>query len=289
MVMVALLCVGCSEPTLSPTDGGGGGDGGADGAIGPACPLAANTSATAVTSPSSCAVLSRDTSSCQAQRASDGLSGFWLKLSCRVTLSVAATTITATSDGQPDYTSNYFAKTHACWENYTSAVQNPNTIAQKNHVLQFPRTPDTATQKMTGAIVGLALNGVPIFGNFAAPGDDIFREAMTFDRCGAHPQMAGTYHYHSEPYSISYDDDRFVGVMRDGYPIYGRKDSDGSLPTLDTAGGHTSVTPDSPGNAVYHYHVNEQTSTTAGTAGQKQWFLTTGTYHGTPAACAACN
>ncbi len=77
--------------------------------------------------------------------------------------------------------------------------------------------------------------------------------------------------------------------MRDGYPIYGRKDSDGSLPTLDGAGGHTSVTPDSPSTAVYHYHVNEQTSTTAGTAGQKQWFLTTGTYHGTPAACAACN
>jgi len=171
---------------------------------------------------------------------------------------------------------------------YSSSVQNPNTIAQQSHSLALPRTPDSVTQPMTGAIVGIALNGVPIFGNFAAPGDDIFLEAMTFDRCGAHPQMTGVYHYHSEPLSISYDDARFIGVMRDGYPIYGRKDMDGSLPTLDAAGGHTGTTSHSSSTPVYHYHVNEQTSTTPGTAGRKQWFLTTGTYHGTPGACANC-
>jgi len=37
--------------------------------------------------------------------------------------------------------------------------------------------------------------------------------------------------------------------------------------------------------AVYHYHLNEQTSTNAGTSGQKQWFLTTGTFRGSPGAC----
>ncbi len=252
------------------------------------CPLTAATSATAVVSPSACAVRERDTSACRAQRTAAGLSSFWLAFSCRVTLTAGAAAITAAADGQPDYASNYFPKTHACWEDYTASVQNPNTIAAKSYAIPFPSAPSGAPEKMTGAIVGLALNGVPIFANFAAPGDDIFREAMTFDRCAAHPQMTGAYHYHSEPYAISYDDSRFIGVMRDGYPIYGRKDADGAQPLLDAAGGHTGVTADSPTSAVYHYHVNEQTSTTAGTNGQKQWFLTTGTYHATPAACASC-
>jgi hypothetical protein len=126
------------------------------------------------------------------------------------------------------------------------------------------------------------VNGVAIFGNFAAPGDDIFTEAETFDRCAGHPQQAGQYHYHSEPYAISYDDDRFVGVLADGYPVYGRRDVDGSIPEVDEDGGHMGTTPDSPDTAVYHYHVHEETSATPGTAGQKQWFITTGQYHGTP-------
>ena len=138
-------------------------------------------------------------------------------------------------------------------------------------------------------MIGLTISGVPIFGNFAAPGDDIYRESMTFDRCGAHPENTGNYHYHAEPYAISYNDSNFVGVMRDGFPIYGRLDKDGSKPTVDAYGGHTGTTPDSPGTPVYHYHVNEQTSTSPGTQGQKQWFLTTGQFRGTPAPCTTCN
>ena len=196
----------------------------------------------------------------------------------------------AQADGQPDYKSFYFATTHACYEQYSGATRNPNNLTAQNYIVNFPVTPSTLPQSMARtAVVGLALNGVPIFGNFAAPGDDIFTEARTFDRCGAHPQNIGKYHYHSEPYALSYDDSNFVGVMRDGYPIYGRKDEDGSAPTLDAYGGHTGVTADSSALPVYHYHVNEQTSTQTGTKGQKQWFLTTGTFRGTPAPCAYCN
>jgi hypothetical protein len=198
--------------------------------------------------------------------------------------------VKAAADGQPDYLSNYFAASDPCHENYTGAIQNPNQIAVKNYVVEFPQTPDMTTQKMMVAIVGLAVNGVPIFGDFAAPGDDIYQEAKTFDRCGGHPQMTGGYHYHSEPYAITDDDDGFVGVMRDGYPIYGRKDQDGTYPAdLDVAGGHTGTTIDSPSTGVYHYHVNEQTSTNPQSAGQKQWFITTGTFRGTPAPCGSCN
>ena len=129
----------------------------------------------------------------------------------------------------------------------------------------------------------MAVNGVAIFDDQAAPGDDIFKEASSFDQCQGHPQQQGVYHYHGEPWAITHDDDRFVGVLRDGNPVYGRRDPDGTVPSsLDASGGHTGVTTDSPSTPVYHYHVNLQTSTASGTAGEQQWFLTTGQYHNAP-------
>lgn len=271
---------GCGTPTTTTADMSPG-----------QCLQTAATTATATVNTAGCAVLTRDTSACDAERKAAGFSGYWLKFSCRVKLSkVGGGTmyVQAEADGVPDYKSNYFAKTDPCYEAYTGGVQNPNQLAKKSYVVQFPVAPNMTSQVMMGAVVGLAINGVPVFGNFAAPGDDIFKEAMTFDRCGAHPTPTSAYHYHSEPYPISQNDANFIGVMRDGYPIYGRKDPDGSLPTLDATGGHSSVTIDSPTVPVYHYHVNEQTSTMAGTAGQKQWFLTKGSFRGTPAPCSTC-
>lgn len=255
------------------------------------CQLTANTSATTTTSPTGCKVLSRDTSSCTDARKAQGFSGFWLKFSCRVTLGMASDAggqvITAASDNLPDYTSFYFPKTDACYATYSGSIHNPNEIASRNQVIRFPVSPNMTSQSAGGGVIGVALNGVVLFANNAAPGDDIFLEAMTFDQCGAHPEMRGTYHYHSEPYAISYDDANFIGVMRDGYPIYGRRDADGSMPTLDTFGGHTGTTADST-TAVYHYHVNEQTSTSSRSLGQKQWFLSKGSFRGTPASCPGC-
>ena len=269
---------------------GGGGGGGTTTTTTTTCTLTANTTASATVNANGCAVLVRDTSACNGSRTAQGLTGYWLKFSCRVTLTKSGNDVVAVADGLPDTKSNYFATTDPCYDDFTANTQNPNSISSQSYTITFPGSPTTSSQTMNGtAVVGLALNGVPIFGNFAAPGDDIFEEAQTFDRCGAHPQNTGKYHYHSEPYSITQDDFNFVGVMRDGYPIYGRRDPDGTLPTLDTFGGHTGFTVDSPSVAVYHYHVNLQTSTNPGTLGQQQWFLTTGTFRGTPGACTGCN
>lgn len=296
---IGLLGAACgggddTKGSSGATSGAGGGASTSSGAGGAdACALAESTTPTDEVNPAGCHVLGRDASACEDARAAQGLSGFWLAFSCRVTLTKTsdggASVVKAESDGQPDYRSNYFPAGDACHEDYTGAIQNPNQIAAKSYSVEFPLSPDTTSSKMMGAVVGMAVNGVPIFANFAAPGDDIYQEAMTFDRCGGHPQMSGAYHYHSEPYAITYDDANLVGVLRDGYPLYGRKDADGTYPQLDEFGGHTGTTPDSPDTPVYHYHVNEQTSTNPMTAGEKQWFLTTGTYRGTPAACSTCN
>lgn len=279
---------GTSSSTTASSSGGGTTSSTSTGS-GDTCTLDDDTTPTSTVSDSGCHVLDRDTAACKDARTAAGLSGFWLNFSCRVTLSVASGYVKAAFDGQPDYLSNYFQTSNPCHESYTGAIQNPNLIAPQTSVVEFPLTSDMSAGPMMSAIVGVALNGIPIFGDFAAPGDDIYQEAKTFDRCGGHPQMTGVYHYHAEPYSLSNDDDRFIGVMRDGYPIYGRKDADGSMPSLDAYGGHTGTTPDSPSSPVYHYHVNQQTSTNPMSAGQKQWFITTGKYRGTPAPCGSCN
>jgi hypothetical protein len=253
------------------------------------CALAANTYASGMTNPAGCNVLLRDATACAEQRSALGLSGFWLRFSCSVNLGISGQNVTVSSDGLPDYRSNYFTNAHACHENYTAAgvIQNPNLIAVQSLAVQFPRSPNQTSSPMMGAVVGIAANGVAIFGNFAAPNDDIYQEAMTFDRCGAHPQGQGMYHYHSEPYAISYDDGNFVGVLRDGHPVYGRRDPDNTYPAdLDGYGGHSGATIDSA-TPVYHYHVNQQTNPK--NAGQKQWFITKGSYRGSAnAPCTGC-
>ena len=136
--------------------------------------------------------------------------------------------------------------------------------------------------------MGVGLNGVPLFSNNAAPPDDIYLEVRTFDRCGAHPTNTGAYHYHSEPYSITYDDSNFIGVLRDGYPVYGRREPDGvTLPTLDSFGGHTAPTIDSA-TPVYHYHLSLQTSDASTSAGTQAWFIMTGRFRGSILPCASC-
>ncbi len=254
------------------------------------CTLTDNTTATSTVT-GGCALLTRDASSCKAARVAAGLSGAWLKFSCRVSLSVSSTNVVAVSDSQPDYKSNYFATTNACYTAYTPVTNfpDPSLISAWALSMKIPMTPGGTSQAMSGmygGVEGMALNGVELLDNHAGGTDDIYNEVTTFDQCQGHPNRGG-YHYHTEPYSISYNDSNLVGVMRDGSFLYGRLDADGSTPTLDSYGGHTGTTADST-TAVYHYHINKQTSTTAGTAGQTAYFLTTGTFAHTPGSCTGC-
>ena len=38
------------------------------------------------------------------------------------------------------------------------------------------------------------------------------------------------YHYHCEGDYLTTDDAKLIGFLRDGFPVYGRKDMDGSCP-----------------------------------------------------------
>ena len=57
------------------------------------------------------------------------------------------------------------------------------------------------------------------------------------------------YHYHLESSDVpentvlSHDDSELIGIMQDGFLLYGRRDMDGSYPTdLDESGGQVGDT-----------------------------------------------
>jgi len=258
------------------------------------------------TKPGTCAQQKSDTSSCQAARAALGLSGNWLAFSCNVVEGLAtssqaaaaslasATYVTLTMADLPDYTSNYYPTTgsydfpaysdtvtgtfDSLYSAFSTDFPDPNSIAAHTITLYAPLAPQAAaseSQSMggpNGGVEGMTLNGVGIFDSAAGGTDNIFAEAGSFDQCGGHPDNTSTYHYHAEPYSISYDDDRLIGVMRDGFFIYGRQDADGSTPgtlaaqqaagagstnLLYVYGGHTGAAPAMSDTSAFHYHLTE--------------------------------
>lgn len=257
--------------------------------------IASYTTATA-TANNSCYLNTIDTTSCQSARTTLGLSGEWLKFSCNVVLGLvgsdgttpvtsysSASYITVTFVDLPDYSSYYYPSsgTYSFTANsltvggsystlrntsVTPTYNDPNTIAKQSVTMNIPKTPgSTGTTTMDMGMVGVSINGIAIYDNVAASTDNIFAETGSFDTCQGHPsaENGGTYHYHSEPYSLSYDDNSLIGVMRDGYFIYGRRDHDNSdqsqnwsstTDNLYKYGGHSGLRPSDAGTTVFHYH-----------------------------------
>src|SRR5262249_8637274 len=148
---------------------------------GTTCTLINNTTSTGL-GLSKCYVLSRDASACSSARSAAGLSGYWLKFSCRVTLSKVTVSgkpyVRVVSDNQPDTKSNYFQSTDPCYESYAGGITNPNRISAKSATTDVPETRNTTQTFMGGfPYVGVGVDGVVIFSNQAAPGDDIYQEA----------------------------------------------------------------------------------------------------------------
>lgn len=105
--------------------------------------------------------------------------------------------------------------------------------------------------------VGIAVSGSMIYNDEEGPNIPLDAAVGSLDYNGAHtgPQ---SYHYHLEPVSFSDDDSNLVGIMADGFFIYGRKDYDGTYPTdLDESGGHFGPTIHNP-DGEYHYHIQNE-------------------------------
>jgi hypothetical protein len=196
-----------------------------------------------------------------------------------VLISANKGTVTLRSFGIPNHVSPYWGKGSPMYEAQTSGqTLTPSTLTVQSFAMTIWTNPVEASVKEPTSLgpIGMALNGVAIYND--REGGNVPVEAntlTTFDRGGGHVGPGGLYHYHFDGDFTSYDDANLIGYLRDGFPIYGRKDSDGNYPLdLDVNGGHVGVTADYP-NGIYHYH-SAQTSY----LNSRFYVLKSGSYHG---------
>lgn len=211
------------------------------------------------------------------------------------------------TDGLPHHTSPYWSNTtqrtatdpmgntlttgpaaanHPLWiaPTVTSHSQMaPGNIDDFNgmYTLTVPVNPVKASSSSSTGLgaIGFAISGAMIYNDEEGPNIPLDGAVGSLDYTAAHtgPQ---SYHYHLETKAWSEDDEKLIGIISDGFFIYGRKcNSTGTYPTdLDASGGHTSTTQHTT-TAEYHYHI-ENTATTI--AGSDYYILFPGDYQGTP-------
>lgn len=171
------------------------------------------------------------------------------------------------STNEPDHKSMYYNENNALYEGYEEPdnpdfKKNPNRIETQDFVYTIPRYPAEATTKETTPFgpMGVSVNSVAFFNQNAGPGDDILEELNTFDQYEGHPAQGGDYHYHIEPIWLTQElgDDALLGLLLDGFPVYGPKENGKTLTNddLDDYHGHVSATAEFP-DGIYHYHVTD--------------------------------
>lgn len=170
------------------------------------------------------------------------------------------------STGLPDHNSPYYQGTQwsAQYEAYNgsnSAFQlNPNRISSQSFVFRIPASPKSASNKTATSLgpIGISLNGVPFYNQYAALNAPLTNEINSFDQYNGHPQQSGQYHYHIEPLYLtqSQGKDALLGFLLDGFPVYGPLENGKTVVNadLDAYHGHTHATDDYP-NGIYHYHI----------------------------------
>ncbi len=183
-----------------------------------------------------------------------------------VTVSFDGDDITITSTALPNHTSPYWSSTDQLYIDPIVAVEeniSPGFIRESSYTLTVPAAPALASSSSATGLgaIGLSVTGVPIYNQSEGPTDVTEGTASGFDWAGGHSGPQG-YHYHVEAREVgetsplTIDDDQLLGIMSDGFLIYGRKcHSTGTYPTDgDASNGHYSTTQHSA-EEFYHYHI----------------------------------
>ncbi len=171
-------------------------------------------------------------------------------------------------NGVPDHNSPYFDEGDSRNIAYDGSNDNfnlnPNRInTTTNYTYKIPLEPSPASSAQPTGLgsIGIALNGVAFFNQYAGPNNQpLTNEINSFDQYNGHPQQQGIYHYHIEPTYLtsSKGNDVILGFLLDGYPVYGPFESGSRITNsdLDEFHGHTHITDDFP-NGTYHYHITD--------------------------------
>ena len=185
-----------------------------------------------------------------------------------VVVVVGEKNLTITSTNEPDHKSMYYAPSNPLYEEYSEPdnedfYKNPNTIAAMNYTFTIPRFPEPAINSEATPFgpIGVSINSVVFYNQVARPGDDILEELNTFDQYEGHPTNTGSYHYHIEPTWLTETkgDSTFLGLLLDGFPVYGPVEGGVTLTNddLDDYHGHSHSTTHFP-EGIYHYHITDE-------------------------------
>jgi hypothetical protein len=172
------------------------------------------------------------------------------------------------TNGTPDHKSVYYPAANSLYENFSGSTyggytfsKNPNSISTKNYTFKIPINPAVNLAHTATPLgpIGVSLNGVPFFNQYAGPNQPLSGEIVSFDQWWGHPAQAGDYHYHVEPKyltTVKASKSALLGFLLDGFPVYGPEEAGVTITnaSLDAYHGHTSVTADYP-NGIYHYHI----------------------------------
>lgn len=233
-----MACSGSSAANLSPTA---------------PTTTAATTTATTTTTPGT-----PTTPTTPATPSTSGVQAMYAQFVNTVTVSIEGDTVTLRTTDLPDHKSPYWGTSSASYEAPHAGMQvNPHLIAAQNLTFRVPSSPSAAASTSDTPLgpIGISVNGVVFFNQYAAMRQPLTSEIVSFDRYNGHPSPSNQYHYHFEPVSITAASrSRLIGVMLDGFPVYGPIERDGTTPSnLDACNGHTSATPEFS-SGIYHYH-----------------------------------
>ena len=163
------------------------------------------------------------------------------------------------TNGEPNHTTPYWGVDHELYVETTVATRlTPSLIPNfdASATLRVSTDPQLASSSTSTSLgpIGIAVSGAAIFNDSEGNGP-LSNAIVSIDYAGGHIGP-GVYHYHLEPTPLSSDDDNLVGIISDGFFIYGRKcNSTGTYPTdLDDSGGHIAATQHTD-EAEYHYHI----------------------------------
>ncbi|MGF1923012.1 MAG: YHYH protein [Bacteroidia bacterium] len=176
--------------------------------------------------------------------------------------------LTIKANGLPDHKSTYYAKADSLYQDFsgktfenTTFRKNPNNIAKMNYTFKIPLHPKISTSHRPTPLgpIGIAVNGVPLFNQYAGPNRPLSFEINSFDQYWGHPARQGDYHYHVEPTyltRVKFSKAALLGFLLDGFPVYGPEENNKVVTEemLDEYHGHFAVTADYP-KGIYHYHI----------------------------------
>ena len=174
------------------------------------------------------------------------------------------------SNGLTDHKSPYYLGTQwqsTMYEAYNGGNPNfqlnPNRIAEQNYTFKIPLNPveDPNHRPTPLGPIGISLNGIPFFNQYAGPNQPLTNEINSFEQYNGHPQQSGQYHYHVEPLYLTANNgsSALLGFLLDGFPVYGPVENGNTITNsdLDQYHGHFGITADYP-NGIYHYHITNE-------------------------------